>query len=118
MGHGQYDGLGEYCGPHTACSVFLILVATQYILAYTSETVSLNLSLGCCRSGLAMTNTSPNLPQPHLLRLVRVWCGKEQLSGGNQGRGGGGEKSGESQPKKSHSSETQTSLQNYTQEVV
>ena len=22
----QYDGLGEYCGPHTASSVFLILV--------------------------------------------------------------------------------------------
>ena len=22
---GQYDGLGEYCGPHTASSVFLIL---------------------------------------------------------------------------------------------
>ena len=27
MGLGQYDGLGEYCGPHTASSVFLILLA-------------------------------------------------------------------------------------------
>ena len=26
MGFGQYDGLGEYCGPHTASEVFLILV--------------------------------------------------------------------------------------------
>ena len=25
MGHGQYNSLGEYCGPHTASSVFLIL---------------------------------------------------------------------------------------------
>ena len=26
MGLGQYDSLGEYCGPHTASSEFLILV--------------------------------------------------------------------------------------------
>ena len=26
MGLGQYNSLGEYCGPHTASSVFLILV--------------------------------------------------------------------------------------------
>ena len=26
MGLSQYDGLGEYCGPHTASSVFLILI--------------------------------------------------------------------------------------------
>ena len=26
MGIGQYNSLGEYCGPHTASSVFLILV--------------------------------------------------------------------------------------------
>ena len=26
MGLGQYDSLGEYCGPHTASSVFLIVV--------------------------------------------------------------------------------------------
>ena len=26
MGLGQYDGLGEYCDPHTASSVFLILI--------------------------------------------------------------------------------------------
>ena len=28
-GIGQYDGLGEYCGPHTASSVFLILELTD-----------------------------------------------------------------------------------------
>ena len=26
MGLGQYNGLGEYCGPHIASSVFLILI--------------------------------------------------------------------------------------------
>ena len=26
MGLGQYNSLGEYCGPHTASSVFLILL--------------------------------------------------------------------------------------------
>ena len=25
-GLGQYDNLGEYCGPHTVSSVFLILI--------------------------------------------------------------------------------------------
>ena len=29
LGLGQYDGLWEYCGPHTASSVFLILVHSQ-----------------------------------------------------------------------------------------
>ena len=28
---GQYDGLGEYCGAHTASSVFLILLSTVNI---------------------------------------------------------------------------------------
>ena len=27
IGLGQYKSLGEYCGPHTASSVFLILVS-------------------------------------------------------------------------------------------
>ena len=26
MGLGQYNSLGKYCGPHTASSVFLILI--------------------------------------------------------------------------------------------
>ena len=29
MGLGQYNSLGEYCGPHTASSVFLILICRQ-----------------------------------------------------------------------------------------
>ena len=28
VGLGQYDGIGEYCGPSTASSMFLILVVT------------------------------------------------------------------------------------------
>ena len=28
MGLGQYNSIGKYCGPHTASSVFLILVFT------------------------------------------------------------------------------------------
>ena len=35
MGLGQYNSLGEYCGPHTALSVFLILV---HILAHIEMT--------------------------------------------------------------------------------
>ena len=31
MGLGQYDSLGEYCGPHTASSVFLILVRDPFL---------------------------------------------------------------------------------------
>ena len=31
MGFGQYNSLGEYCDPHTASSVFLILVYRQII---------------------------------------------------------------------------------------
>ena len=30
MGLGQYNSLGEYCDPHTASSVFLVLVS-QYV---------------------------------------------------------------------------------------
>ena len=30
MGLGQYNSLGEYCGPHTASSVFLILVSRDH----------------------------------------------------------------------------------------
>ena len=29
MGLGQYNSLGEYCGPHAASSVFLLLVFTN-----------------------------------------------------------------------------------------
>ena len=29
-GHGQYNSLGEYCGPHTECSYFLKQHNTQY----------------------------------------------------------------------------------------
>ena len=32
MGLGQYDDLGEYCFPHTASSVFLILVVTTSVI--------------------------------------------------------------------------------------
>ena len=31
-GLGQYNSLGEYCGPHTASSVFLILIHTEGIM--------------------------------------------------------------------------------------
>ena len=30
MSLGQYNSLGEYCGPHTASCVFLILLYTSY----------------------------------------------------------------------------------------
>ena len=31
MGLGQYNSLGEYCGPHTASSVFLILILHEQV---------------------------------------------------------------------------------------
>ena len=34
MGLGQYDSQGEYCDPHTASSVFLILVLTPFESLY------------------------------------------------------------------------------------
>ena len=34
MGLGQYDSLGEYCGPHTASSVFLILLAAAVFTVF------------------------------------------------------------------------------------
>ena len=38
MGLGQYNNLVEYCGPHTASSVFLILVFhTVYTHSYCRE---------------------------------------------------------------------------------
>ena len=40
MGLGQYTSLGEYCGPHTASSVFLILVPTARVV------VMVKISLG------------------------------------------------------------------------
>ena len=38
MGLGQYNCLGEYCGPHTVSSVFLILV---FFISIASVTISL-----------------------------------------------------------------------------
>ena len=38
MGLGQYNSLGEYCGPYTAFSVFLIL--TRLSVAYQAYSVS------------------------------------------------------------------------------
>ena len=32
MGLGQYGSLGEYCGPHTASSVFLMILLILHIL--------------------------------------------------------------------------------------
>ena len=34
MGLGQYNSLGEYCCPHTASSVFLILVCPDLLVLY------------------------------------------------------------------------------------
>ena len=38
MGLGQYNSLGEYCGPHTASSVFLILRFQEKSLQYQCAT--------------------------------------------------------------------------------
>ena len=43
VGLGQYDGLREYCGPHTASSVFLMLVENgEDLLMFNIFLISLN----------------------------------------------------------------------------
>ena len=32
MGLGQYDSIGEYCGPHTASSVFFIIIMSAGLI--------------------------------------------------------------------------------------
>ena len=44
MGLGQYDGHGEYCGPHTASSVFLILVLVPYAWSLVKALMGLHAS--------------------------------------------------------------------------
>ena len=40
---GQFDGLGEYYGPHTASEVFLILILdTEGVLPYSVADVYIN----------------------------------------------------------------------------
>ena len=51
MGLGQYNRLGEYCGPHTGSSVFLILVFVVifvYSLQHLSGHHSYILVGRCC----------------------------------------------------------------------
>ena len=45
MGLGQYDSLGEYCGPRTASTVFLILVIIFYYGDHVSKR-HINVSIG------------------------------------------------------------------------
>ena len=37
MGIGQYNGLGAYCGPHTASEVFLILRRPAQLTQFVRE---------------------------------------------------------------------------------
>ena len=46
MGLGQYDSLGEYCGPHTASSVFLILLNDGGLPA-AEQVLGVNAMLRC-----------------------------------------------------------------------
>ena len=46
MALGQYDGLGEYCGPHTASSVFLVLVFTNLQQRVTEPSGTISYTVG------------------------------------------------------------------------
>ena len=60
MALGQYDSLVEYCGPHTASSVFLILVCKRLLLFKITGADSAKGSLGPgARTTLLM---NPNYP--------------------------------------------------------
>ena len=69
MGLGQHNSLGEYCGPHTAFSVFLILVFIQLCELATIDPGVEHGSLGvilctfrlvsqCCQPSVKNTETS------------------------------------------------------------
>ena len=45
FGLGQYDGLGKYCGPHTASSVFLILISLRQIVPAAGCGMPINFNL-------------------------------------------------------------------------
>ena len=47
MGLGQYKSLGGYCGPHTASSVFLILILVHTSKACVHECVFYNCGNSC-----------------------------------------------------------------------
>ena len=76
MGLGQYISLGEYCGPHTASSVFLILLrrpswrsavnqgATQYKEECILHVQTNHRARKACRDMLQDLNQSV-LPCPH-----------------------------------------------------
>ena len=40
MGLGQFNSLGEYCGPHTASSVFLILIVVCGISSTSCQLIT------------------------------------------------------------------------------
>ena len=40
MGLGQYNSLGEYCGPHAASSVLLILLRTTEKMTYINDSIA------------------------------------------------------------------------------
>ena len=94
-GLGQYNGLGEYCGPHTASSVFLILVLhvqpqwdqrqldfpwRQEPMAYQQEnhTPTTTLDLLCCYMYLVQT------PSPCLVTSYNQRGMLRAVEGGRQ----------------------------------
>ena len=52
---GQYDGIGEYCGPHTVSSVFLILLVQTNICMVAAVRTSVE-DLGGLMLMMPLTN--------------------------------------------------------------
>ena len=58
MGLSQYDSLGEYCGPHAASSVFLILLFFCFVGLGPSSTVLIVVPLICILLGVILASAA------------------------------------------------------------
>ena len=107
MGLGQYDSVGEYCGPHTASSVFLILLVYHLcidryqIRAGSRRLFIVSRWLHMLSRGLFIPSQSLEVSGSSVLgkpnRNLSVWCNLSRQGSFTVGRqgliraGGGGE---------------------------
>ena len=79
MGLGQYNSLGEYCGPHTASSVFLILlrVCTSLPISIFQTHFLLDVHLSIVRIDVGMCWYHNHLLNTVYKRYLPL-CGNEE----------------------------------------
>ena len=88
MDLGQYDSLGEYCGSHTASSVFLILVFISSFNRSHSHQIMTSRAYSSNRQGLHATIYHVTLPHPFLHTPVHTVIYLFCMSLKNGGGGG------------------------------